>query len=294
MSLGENIRSLRTERNMSQNDLAQSLNVSRQSISKWETDGATPDLDKLVGISEIFGVTLDELIKGGAAPTGPKAPADEPSGEHREAAHAPHKLAGIILLCCGAVLSALLLFLGGGLFSLLAASPFLICGVICLLTHQRTGLWCGWAVCLCIDLYLRYATGITWQIILLTARFTAEMNYTRLAIGWVQFLTCVLLIALTVRSYRTKTAPCDRKHLLTAGAQLALFAALGFAQSRLLSYILSRPDADDSLHQSLCFWVHAGGDYMRLWLLTALLVGSAALLRQYRSRKKRGQDGAPA
>ncbi|MEG2686715.1 MAG: helix-turn-helix transcriptional regulator, partial [Christensenellaceae bacterium] len=64
MSLGDRIRSLRGEKNLSQNDLAELLKVSRQSISKWETDGATPDLDKLVSMSEIFGVTLDTLIKG--------------------------------------------------------------------------------------------------------------------------------------------------------------------------------------------------------------------------------------
>ena len=59
MSLGNNIYRLRTARNMSQGDLAEQLDVSRQSISKWETDGAVPELDKLIKLSSIFGVTLD-------------------------------------------------------------------------------------------------------------------------------------------------------------------------------------------------------------------------------------------
>lgn len=66
MNLGESIRTLRGEKHLSQNDLADTLGVSRQSVSKWETEGAVPDLDKLVAMSELFGVTLDELVKGAA------------------------------------------------------------------------------------------------------------------------------------------------------------------------------------------------------------------------------------
>ena len=64
MSLGERIYKLRTEKEMSQGDLADALEVSRQSISKWETNGSVPELDKLVKLSELFGVSLDELITG--------------------------------------------------------------------------------------------------------------------------------------------------------------------------------------------------------------------------------------
>ena len=49
------------QKNMSQSDLAEALEVPRQSISKWETDSSVPELDKLVRLSECFGVTLDEL-----------------------------------------------------------------------------------------------------------------------------------------------------------------------------------------------------------------------------------------
>ena len=62
MILGEKIYKLRTKQGLSQGDLAEHLNVSRQSISKWETGGSTPDLDKLINISQLFGVTLDELV----------------------------------------------------------------------------------------------------------------------------------------------------------------------------------------------------------------------------------------
>ncbi|MDU4415438.1 helix-turn-helix domain-containing protein [Paeniclostridium sordellii] len=48
----------------SQDDLAKQLNISRQAISKWETGESQPDVDKLLVMSEIFDITLDELIKG--------------------------------------------------------------------------------------------------------------------------------------------------------------------------------------------------------------------------------------
>ena len=66
MSLGENIYRLRSEKGMSQSELAEALNVSRQSISKWETDGSVPELDKLLSLSSLFGISLDELVKGSA------------------------------------------------------------------------------------------------------------------------------------------------------------------------------------------------------------------------------------
>ena len=64
MTLGEKICRLRKARGLSQGDLADALGVSRQSVSKWETDSSVPDLDKLVALSRRFGVTLDELVCG--------------------------------------------------------------------------------------------------------------------------------------------------------------------------------------------------------------------------------------
>lgn len=64
MNLGENIYKFRTEANMSQTDLANALEVSRQSVSKWENNSAVPDLERLINMSKLFDVTLDELVYG--------------------------------------------------------------------------------------------------------------------------------------------------------------------------------------------------------------------------------------
>lgn len=63
MTLGEKIYKLRTERGLSQEALGEKLGVSRQSVSKWETDQSIPELDKIVAVSEIFGVSTDYLLK---------------------------------------------------------------------------------------------------------------------------------------------------------------------------------------------------------------------------------------
>lgn len=48
---------------MSQGDFAEKLNVSRQSISKWETNASVPELDKLIQLSNLFGISLDGLVR---------------------------------------------------------------------------------------------------------------------------------------------------------------------------------------------------------------------------------------
>lgn len=63
MSLGGKITELRRQKGWSQENLAEKLGVTRQSVSKWESGASVPDLDKIIGLSELFGVTTDYLIK---------------------------------------------------------------------------------------------------------------------------------------------------------------------------------------------------------------------------------------
>ena len=64
VTLGERIYQERTARRLSQTDLAEALEVSRQSVSKWETNASVPDLDKLVRMCELFEVSMDSLVRG--------------------------------------------------------------------------------------------------------------------------------------------------------------------------------------------------------------------------------------
>lgn len=64
MELSNRIKELRTEKGWSQEVLAQRAYVSRQTISNWETERSYPDVHSLLILSDVFGVSLDELIKG--------------------------------------------------------------------------------------------------------------------------------------------------------------------------------------------------------------------------------------
>lgn len=63
MPLSQKIQTLRKERNLTQEALADQLNVSRQALSKWELGVSTPEADKIVQLSEFFNVSTDYLLK---------------------------------------------------------------------------------------------------------------------------------------------------------------------------------------------------------------------------------------
>ena len=63
MKFNEKIIMLRKNKNLSQEDLGNELGVARQTISKWELGETTPEMDKLIKMSEIFEITLDDWIK---------------------------------------------------------------------------------------------------------------------------------------------------------------------------------------------------------------------------------------
>ena len=62
MGFGENLRTMRRKKNISQEELAGKLNVSRQAISRWEQDNGYPEMEKMISLSKILNVTLDYLV----------------------------------------------------------------------------------------------------------------------------------------------------------------------------------------------------------------------------------------
>ena len=293
MTLGENIVRLRTQRNWSQGDLADALDISRQSVSKWETDASVPELEKLLKLSELFGVTLDALVRGEDAPRSEPAAAEvqnDPSSFAPQAVPARDKsrsIIGTVLLCTGAVIVLLFLLLFGSIFSgLLFGAPFFLCGVICLTAKNRVGLWCGWAVYACVDLYLRFATGLSWTTAFMTHLWTAQMNYARLAISWVQLLGMLVMIVCTVRSYRTLKLPATKKEgtWLIAGWLAALVVLPLLMSYGVMPLLLD--DLGNYSNISPYFLLNVVYSYARLALINVLLVRSLAVWRLKREEKK--------
>ena len=224
MNLGETIYRLRTERNMSQGDLAEALEVSRQSISKWETGGSVPELDKLTKMGQLFGVSMDELILGkkeekeapSAAPAAPVAAPTRSEGPNR-------KTVGLVLFCLAAAVWLVFTLLGGFLEGLVFASPFLLCGLICVIFKKNVGLWCAWAVFCAVNMFLRYGTGITWRLTLFSLHYEPSMNYMRLAFAWLEVACIVALLVVTVVRIGKEPLAVNRKNVAITVAWWVLF-----------------------------------------------------------------------
>ncbi|MBP3388812.1 MAG: helix-turn-helix transcriptional regulator [Clostridia bacterium] len=136
MNIGEKIYTLRSQRNLSQEGLADLLAVSRQSISKWETDASIPELDKLIRLCEVFGITLDELV--GRESVFEKAAAPVPSSSSTAGRKIPigNQVAAFafIALC--------FFFLIFDSYTFLITVVLIIMSLICLLTQKRTLFYC--------------------------------------------------------------------------------------------------------------------------------------------------------
>lgn len=222
MGLGERICKLRTEKNMSQGDLADALEVSRQSISKWETNGSVPELDKLVKLSEIFGVSLDELVLGRqqAEPLS----ASEPKVIYlkEEERSTPKKTAGIALLCIAAVFWLMIALFGDVIGGLVLAAPFALCGVVCLLVKRYAGLWCAWIVYWFIELYLHFATGINWSYVLYPQIYTGGM-IVQLIVAWTMLAAFMSLTLVTANCSEKLLPGSLRGNVIGVGAALGVY-----------------------------------------------------------------------
>lgn len=145
MTLSEKIFALRSEAGLSQGDLAEKLEVSRQSVSKWETGQSVPDLDKIIKLADLFGVSVDELVRDGASPF------QKP--EHPAAPSAPppsplpvNLIVGVLLEIMGSFLFFLGLVGGAGL---MLAGVFLVSmGLPFLLAKKYPWLIAGWLLLL--------------------------------------------------------------------------------------------------------------------------------------------------
>lgn len=278
MSLGQTIYRLRTEKNMSQGDLADALNVSRQSISKWETDSSVPELDKLIKLSEVFGVTLDELVldKPGKAP---EQPTPAVQTVYVEKQTSGRKVAGTVLCCFSALVWLLITVLGDFFAGLVLALPFLSCGLICLLVQKRAGLWCAWAVYLFVDIYLRYATGVSWKLAF-WGLFLAGNWTIQLIVSWCQVLILATLIWATLRSLREKPAKLSKKSVVLLATGWLVY---------LLSCIPWYGPVTDSL-VVVPYRVATGLiDGVQSILLVVLLIASVRMFNAWKKKTRKSQ-----
>ncbi len=253
MNLGDRIYQLRKKRNLSQGELAERLDVSRQSVSKWETNASVPDLDKLVRLSEVFEVTLDELIKGKSGedddtaeedgappPDGGAGRGMAPRASSTYTAYAPYGASmpyapparpisgvqqgvGFVLLTVGLLALILLSVMGGFGTGLLLGVPLMLCGAICLKCRVRAGLWCSWTLFLLAAVVLRLMTSVNTSLIWYFLRGQIEFN-NGVLVGILFTAVYILLLTGTMWSFRGLVLPWRGKALAGLVVSGAVFA----------------------------------------------------------------------
>ena len=290
MNLGEKIYKLRTERNLSQGDLAEMLEVSRQSISKWETNGSVPDLDKIIKLSSIFGVTLDELVLGkdddktSIPSDNVKTPAISHDGQSSNMP--PRKIAGTILLCMAFLVVLVCSIIGGFMEGLIFSLPFLACGIVCFVCRKNTGLWCGWTVFAIGEVASRYMTGypwsVAWRTIYRFLRYGSEikLNLTIiLIVSLLAFLALFTLIVVTVVRFSRKPGSTSKRTLYSILAGWAVFIALNIPMPWLLQWMIEwKMYVAYYICAIICQWV-------RVVLFTILATKSVQYIRGIKCSK---------
>lgn len=209
MTLGEKISALRNQHEMSQGDLAEKMNVSRQSISKWETDTSVPELDKLIQLSKVFHITLDELVKGDFPPAHEES--ENTEAEHKTPTQpvqvivqktvSTQKVIGFILLGIGLLCCLLALVFGSGL--LIIGGYIIFCSVICLLVKKYAGLIIGWITILLIFFFSPYVTGVSMRAIFYPGFYHGEFSINHI-ITVALWIFTVILTMMTVRAFRKR------------------------------------------------------------------------------------------
>lgn len=200
MNLGETIYKLRTEKGLSQGNLAEILEVSRQSISKWENNFAVPELDKLMKLSEIFNITLDELVKGEITQN------KKLQLKQMDKISQTQKTVGILFFAFVGLLFLFgLFFYDLLLLSLIVSIPLIICGMICLKCKKNAGLWCSWVMYVFVTSYLLWATGINWNGIFF---FWKHPDFgVQAIISCILLALLLLLIGITVSRFSKSIPP---------------------------------------------------------------------------------------
>ena len=219
MDLGQRIAQLRQREGLSQSQLADELEVSRQSVSKWETGASMPDLEKLCKLSKRFQVSLDELVKGEAPEPEAPTPGMEVASQASippVAAPARRTVPALILACTGSVLLVLLLLLGGGWVAFVLALLFLLSAGVTISHTKHPVLWSIWAFHLGISGLISFSTSIRWQEVLRTLQYQESWGYGILLFSWLLVLVRVVLVWRTLAILRREGNRPSQRTLVAA------------------------------------------------------------------------------
>lgn len=206
MTLGQKIFELRNQQKMSQGDLAEKLNVSRQSISKWETDASVPELDKLIMLSDLFHITIDELVRDELPE---KSTDEEKENTEKNSPEtviinkqmSTQKIIGFILLGAG-ILSLPLLFLIGST-ALIFSTTFIFFSLICFFIKKYAGLFIAWILTIATLIFFPTCTSVNIFFFLYGSLYY-KMFTLQTFVAVCLWIWIILLIIYTVKTIKKR------------------------------------------------------------------------------------------
>ena len=197
MTLGERIAYYRGKLGLSQGELAEQLGVSRQAVSKWETDAGLPDLERLIALSRLYHITLDELVKGESPEETAEAPEEIPVDAVIAKPAAPSGQKTIGYMLC----AVLALFLNWAL--LIPAGYLLICAVLCLTLRRYAGRIIIGGTLLAILLPAqRWFGGVSLGSVINPVVYQSEFYGIGVWVTWGLWAVLVLYVVLALRRTR--------------------------------------------------------------------------------------------
>ena len=243
-TLGQRITRLRGEHGMSQGDLADALDISRQSVSKWETDTSTPELEKLIRLAELFDISMDALILGKeeSQPTQEPEPSVKPEpsnsiklGYQKTPISQTQKNVGLGLIGISLIVTLILFAVSpidGFISGLIVSSPLWGCGILCLTVRKHIGLWCAWLVFMLIFGYLYIVTGCMYRHIFSTVIY-GFLSPMQKIVCIVELVVILALTALTIYCFRNIRSPLTN-HL---SLRSHIWMYLGYVVGYILYYL---------------------------------------------------------
>ncbi len=175
--VSKNIKKLRTEKSMTQGELAEKINVTRQTVSSWENDRTQPGIDMLELLAEAFGTGIEEIIYGEKRNVGLEAP----KSDRRKAMNIVFATLGSILTATGLIIITVYIWdmIPDIFLALLSFLPLIVGGTIAAWSYAKKRNSIGWSE----GSSVAWVAGLVATLGLVVAMFDVDLDFYTTIIG---------------------------------------------------------------------------------------------------------------